>query len=283
MAERAVLRREALWQEATGRLAAAGVPEPRREARRLAREIRGADRGVAGYDPAGEVTAAFAAHYLAAVDRRATGEPLAHVIGWIGFRTLELAIDRRALIPRPETEGLVELALARVDRGIAADVGTGSGAIALSLKAEGRFDAVFGIDCSLDALALARTNGERTALDVTWLEGDLLAPFVGRQADLVVSNPPYLSDGEHEVLDPAVRDWEPALALRGGPDGLAPYRRLFAEAPAVLRPGGWLVLEVDARRADLTADLASHHGWRAVTLRDDLFGRARYLAARWGS
>lgn len=283
MAEPALRTRAELWQEGADRLAAAGVAEPRREARRLAREIAGAERGVAGYEPAGPVEPGFAARYLAAVERRAAGEPLAHVTGWIGFRTLDLAIDRRALIPRPETEGLVELALARVDRGIAVDVGTGSGAIALALRAEGRFDAVYGIDCSADALALARTNAARTALDVTWLEGDLLAPFVGRQADLVVSNPPYLSDGEHDALDPAVRDWEPALALRGGPDGLAPYRRLFAETGLVLRPGGWLVVEVDAHRAGLTAELASHHGWREVTLRDDLFGRARYLAARWGS
>jgi release factor glutamine methyltransferase len=271
---------EALWRVATDTLRAAGIADPRREARRLARPLGDPDTGALTPRGSETVEAGFAARYLAAVGRRAAGEPLAHVVGWTGFRHLVLGCDRRALIPRPETEGLVELALARVSRGVAADVGTGTGAIALSLAAEGEFDEVIGCDLSPDALALAGENAERCELSVTWLSGDMLAPLAGRQVDLLVSNPPYLTSAEHAGLDPAVRDWEPALALIGGEDGLDPYRRLLADAPALVVAGGWLVLEVDARRARATADLVSTRAWRDVAILDDLFGRARYLVAR---
>lgn len=281
MVEAGVMTREALWQAATTTLLAGGIAEPRREALRIARDLD----GPGGRDPVVEgcevVDPAFAGRYLAAVARRAAGEPLAHVTGWTGFRHLVLGSDRRALIPRPETEGLVEVALERVRSGVALDIGTGTGAIALSLAHEGDFREVIGTDLSADALELARANGHQTGLQVTWLEGDLLGPVAGRRVDLLVSNPPYLTEGEHAALDAAVRDWEPASALLGGADGLAPYRRLLAEAPAVLVPGGWLALEVDARRARATADLALASAWRDVAILDDLFGRARYLVARW--
>lgn len=274
------MTREALWRAAAAQLGDAGLAEPRREALRIARDLDGPDRGNAVADGRALVTAEFADRFLAAVARRAAGEPLAHVTGWTGFRHLVIGSDRRALIPRPETEGLVELALARVRRGVAADIGTGSGAIALSLAHEGDFAEVIGTDLSSAALELARENGRRLDLPVTWLEGDLLAPLAGITVDLLVSNPPYLTEAEHAALDGAVREWEPALALLGGADGLAPYRRLLAEAPAVVAPGGWLVLEVDARRARATADLARTPAWRDVAILDDLFGRARYLVAR---
>ena len=276
MAEVRTLTRDALWEAGAAILAPTGLPEPRREAVRIGREL---EPGTAAIDPRAMVDPVFAARYLAAVRRRAAGEPLAHVTGWTGFRHLTLASDRRALIPRPETEGLVELALARCRTGVAADIGTGTGAIALSLAHEGAFTEVIGTDLSPDALALARENAARTGLAVTWLEGDLLAPLAGRSVDLLVSNPPYLTEAEHAEPDRSVRNWEPALALLGGADGLAAYRRLFAGAPEVVVPGGWLVLEVDARRARETADLAGP-AWRDVAILDDLFGRARYLVAR---
>lgn len=274
------MTRETLWRIAAAQLGEAGVAEPRREALRIARDLDGPDGANAVADGRLTVESEAAGRYLDAVARRAAGEPLAHVTGWTGFRHLVLASDRRALIPRPETEGLVELALARVSRGVAADIGTGTGAIALSLAHEGDFAEVIGTDLSAAALELAGENARRLALAVTWLEGDLLAPLAGRTVDLLVSNPPYLTEAEHAALDGAVRDWEPALALRGGEDGLAPYRRLLADAPAVVAPGGWLLLEVDARRARATADLARTPAWRDVAILDDLFGRARYLVAR---
>lgn len=280
MVEPVVPIREALWAEATARLAAAGVAEPRREALAIAGELAdGVAALLLGRDA--EVDPAWAERYLLAIARRAAGEPRAYVTGSIGFRTLDLLVDRRVLIPRPETERLVEVALARVRDGVAVDVGTGSGAIALSLAAEGAFSEVIGIDRSPGALEVARANADRSGRRVTWMEGDLLAPLAGRTVDLLVSNPPYLTEAEHDALEPAVRDWEPPMALRGGADGLDPYRRLLAGGGAVLRRGGWLALEVDARRAGATADLAMAHRWCAVTVLDDLFGRARYLVARW--
>jgi release factor glutamine methyltransferase len=174
----------------------------------------------------------------------------------------------------------VELALHRVREGVAADIGTGTGAIALSLAHEGDFAKVIGTDLSREALVLARRNGRHTGLKVSWRMGDLVAPLRGQPVDLLVSNPPYLSVLEFDKLDHTVRDWEPAAALIGGSDGLEFYRRLFLEAPSVLRPGGWIALEIDARRPQQTAELATAHGWNDVRIFDDLFGRARYLLAR---
>jgi release factor glutamine methyltransferase len=271
-----------LRREAAGILAAAGIAEPRREALRLARDLDHRDGTRLVLEADLPVTPAEAERYLAAVDRRAAGEPLAYVTGWTGFRRLELAVDRRVLIPRPETEELVGAALDRVRGGRAADLGTGCGAIALALASEGRFAEVFGVDCSAEALAVARANGERTGLEVTWLEGDLLHPLIGRRLDLLVSNPPYLTAGEYSALDATVRDWEPRLALEAGVDGMTAYRVILTGGGNVLAPGGWLALEVDARRAATTRALAESLGWAEVAILDDLFGRPRILLARRG-
>lgn len=263
--------------------AAAGVADARGAAHRLWSDLERRPRADALLARCDAVDAERATRYLAAVARRVAGEPLAYVTGWTGFRHLVLACDRRALIPRPETEGLVEAALLRVRGGVAADVGTGTGAIALALRQEGAFDEVLAIDRSPEALALARENGAATGLAVTWLEGDLLAPLAGRMVDLLVSNPPYLTEAEYAALEPGVRDFEPRLALPSGEDGLEATRRLLDEGRAVMRPGGWLAMEVDARRAAESAAIAERSGWQAVTVLDDLFGRARYLLARHGS
>jgi release factor glutamine methyltransferase len=261
-------------------LAAGAVPDPRREAARLwsAMEEEAAllDRNLV-------LDAARAERYLAAVRRRAAGEPLAYVAGRCGFRRLELHCDRRALIPRPETETVVEVALARCRTGRAADIGTGTGAIALALRDEGDFDRVVGSDVSGDALALARENGERAGLAVEWRLGDLLAPWAGDAFDLVVANPPYLSVADFALLDRSVRDYEPAGALVSGPDGLDATRRLVDAGRAAVAAGGWLVLEVDTRRAGVVAELAAAAGWRDVSVQEDLFGRARVVSARQGS
>jgi release factor glutamine methyltransferase len=218
--------------------------------------------------------------YAAAVDRRVAGEPLPYVTGLAGFRRLTLGCDRRALIPRPETEGLVELVLARVPSGRIADVGTGSGCIALALADEGRYDLVVGVDRSRDALGLARENRARTGLPIALLLGDLLQPFRDGSLDAVVSNPPYLTEAEHAALDRSVRDWEPMGALASGPDGLAATRGLVRDAVRVTRPGGWLAVEVDESRAPEVVRLTRGSGWIDGTVHIDLFGRARYVLAR---
>lgn len=262
-------------------LGRAAIDDPRREALRLWTDLSLPGSYLTARDA--PVPVDDAARYLVAVARRAAGEPMAYVSGWTGFRHLTLRCDRRALIPRPETEGLVDLALSRVAAGVAVDIGTGSGAVAISLAQEGKFDEVLGVDISADALALARENGAAAGTVVTWLEGDLTAPLAGRRVDLVVSNPPYLSDAEYDTLPPSVRDYEPSIALRSGESGLAATRRLLDEAPAILAPGGWIAIEIDCRRDAATAQLARDRAWRDVVIGEDLFGRARYLLARRGT
>ena len=257
--------RSPVLSEAIRRLAAAGIPEPAREAARLW-------AGAQGGDPA--------AAMVRSVERRASGEPLAHVTGTAGFRHLELRCDGRALIPRPETEGLVDLVLARVREGRALDVGTGSGCIALSLAQEGNFHLVVGVDQSREALGLARENVRLTGLDVRLAAGDLCEGFVPDSFDVLVANPPYLTDEEYRTLDPSVKGWEPAGALASGPDGLDATRRLLRSALAVVRPGGWIGLEVDCIRAAQAGCEAAALGWTEVCLYEDLFKRPRYLIAR---
>jgi release factor glutamine methyltransferase len=227
-----------------------------------------------------DVDSVGVARYQHAIKRRASGEPLSHVTGWTGFRHLSLRSDGRALIPRPETEGLVELLLQRARRGRVVDVGTGSGCIALSLALEGGFTDVVGIDRSAEALALAAENRELVDARVELVQGDLCAPLRAGTFDALISNPPYLTADEYAGLDPSVRDWEPAIALESGEDGLEATVRLLDEGRGVLRAGGWLALEIDCARARSAAHLASALGWEDVGIHVDLFGRERYLLAR---
>jgi len=217
-----------------------------------------------------------------AVEQRKRGVPFAYVAGTVGFRTLDLTIDSRALIPRPETEGLVELVLAHCTTGLIADVGTGSGCIALSLAVEGRFDKIVAVEQSPAAAALARENVKRVApkTPVEIREGNLLDPLAdkGERFRAIVANPPYVTLAEFDELDRSVREFEPREALVSGVDGLDATRALFAGAAPLLEPGGLLALEIDERRADAIRALGREHGW-AVTIYDDLFGRHRYALA----
>ncbi len=271
--------RRGLLAEATAQLGAAGVSEPRREALRLWAELRSSAAEVM---VEGDVEAEpeLAAALREAVRRRARGEPLAHVAGRAGFRALTLHTDRRALIPRPETEGLVDLLLGRVRTGRVADIGTGTGCLALSLAAEGHFDLVAAVDVSAEALGLAKENRDALRLPVALVHGDLCGPLGPRSMDAVISNPPYLTEREYAELDPSVKRWEPAEALVSGPDGLRATVRLLRETRDVLRPGGWLAVEVDCGRAGEVAARAESLGWMDVAIHADLFGRERYLLAR---
>ncbi|MES2522001.1 MAG: peptide chain release factor N(5)-glutamine methyltransferase [Gemmatimonadota bacterium] len=224
----------------------------------------------------------------AAAMRRSAGEPLAYCVGSAAFRHLVLQVDARVLIPRPETEIVVDEVL-RVCRGrsggTAVDIGTGSGAIALALASEGAFDRVIATDVSADALMVAAINRDRLGPDASPVEfraGADLAPVRDVRARVIVSNPPYISFREASALPCAVRDWEPATALFADDDGMARYDALLADAPGCLEDGGWLVLEVDARRAGLTAERAARAGFVEVRLVKDLSGRDRVLVARAG-
>jgi release factor glutamine methyltransferase len=271
---------DGLFGEARARLAAAGIAEPAREALSLWTDVTDAPSAHALLDRARPVDLGVAAAFLAAVERRARGEPLAYVTGWTGFRLLRLRIDRRALIPRPETEGLVELVLERVPRGRVADIGTGTGCIALSLATEGRYQAVVALDRFGPALALAALNCHLASAPVELVQGDLTSALASGCFDALVSNPPYLTVREHAGLDPAVSRWEPREALVSGEDGLDATARLLDDGRRVLRPGGWIALELDANRAARVAELARGLGWKTVEVRADLFGRERYLLAR---
>ncbi len=218
-------------------------------------------------------------------------EPRAYAEGIAGFRLLELAVDRRVLIPRPETEGLVERVLAwsagrwgrgNGEGGTVLDLGTGSGCIALSLATEGRFSRIVATDVSADALAVARANAERvqpTPMPEFRL-GDLFQPVAGERFDVIVSNPPYIAGPEYAELDPSVRDFEPQVALLSGPDGLAHTRAILEAGPDYLAAGGLLALELDSRRAEQSAAIARAFGFRDVRVERDVFDRSRFLLAR---
>lgn len=242
------------------------------------------------------------------VARRVAGEPLQYVLGRWPFRHLELLVDRRVLIPRPETEQVVEVALAELRRRgrsregpvgttapVAVDLGTGSGAIALALASEGGADCpgleVWATDISLAALAAARENlqfaGGEARDRVHLAEGDwfdALPPGLVGRVDLLVSNPPYVPEDELADLDPAVRDWEPRQALAAAPDsrgtpGMGAVEHIVAGASDWLGPEGVLVVELDPSQAGPAADRAGAAGFHRVRIERDLAGRDRMLVA----
>ena len=220
-----------------------------------------------------------------AADRRAVGAPLQYAVGRASFRKLTLDVDERVLIPRPETELLVDLVLERCKSGVVADVGTGSGAIAVALATEGAYDRVIATDISTDALDVARANAARyagvTKAEMTFVHADLLPLSVIRfPLFAIVSNPPYISYNEIDDLPANVREWEPAMALFSADDGMATTRRLVQQAGERLLAGGLLALEVDVRRASLVAELvATDDRYERISMQLDLAGRERFVLA----
>ncbi len=250
-----------------------------------------------GYDRAGlvprlgeRVPARVEAFVRTMVDRRRRGEPLQYVLGLWGFRGLELVVDRRVLIPRPKTEVVGEVAVAELRgmggaRPVVVDLGTGSGALGLSVAEEVAGARVWCTDASPDALAVARANlaglGTLTAPRVRLVEGwwwDALPGELRGRVDLAVSNPPYVAAGE--VLPAEVADWEPVDALRAGPTGLEAVDVIVAGALEWLHPTGALVLEIAPGQADAVLERAARAGFAQADVRPDLAGRPRVLVAR---
>jgi release factor glutamine methyltransferase len=264
-------------------LADKGVPSPRVDAEHLVAKALGISRLDVYLQHDRPLTEAERAEARELVRRRGTREPLAYVLGEWGFRRLTLTADRRALIPRPETEIVVERCLALLD-GIEVpevlDVGVGSGAIALAIADEHGGARVTAIDASVDALALASENAVRTGLAerVQLLRHDLTDGLPGGPYDLVVSNPPYVQPEEIDSLEPEVRDWEPRAALVG----VGITETVARAATAVLGPGGGLVLEVADDGAEAASLVLASLGYGEVTRSPDLAGRERVLEARWG-
>jgi release factor glutamine methyltransferase len=268
---------------ATARLAAAGVDSARLEAELLlAKACDDCARALLYAELDRRLTDMQIAAFDANISRREQREPLAYVLGEWGFRRLTLKTDRRALIPRPETEVVVERALDHI-RDVAEpnvlDVGTGTGAIALAIADEAPSATVTAVDVSPDALALARENLELTGVNgrVRLVEHDLTSGLGNGDFDLVVSNPPYVEAGELPTLQPEVRDWEPHVALVAS----GATEEVARAATQALRPGGWLVLETAASSAERVGSLLDDLGYERVTITPDLAGRDRVVEGKW--
>ncbi len=277
--------REALGA-ASDALGAAGVEDPRLDAELLLGEAMGRTRAALAADPGAEVPAAAARAFGDLVRRRLRREPVAYIIGRKGFREIELAVDRRVLVPRPETELLVEVALERAP-GSVLDVGTGSGAIALAVADELPGCAVTATDTSPGALEVARANAERLGLAdrVRFLPGSL--PDEG-EFDLILANLPYIAEPDWQSLQPEITAWEPREALLAGPDGLDTYRTLLpalrcrtsrriAVTTATSVVGGVVALEVGEGQAGAVAALMREAGFEAIERRRDLAGIERVV------
>jgi len=268
------------------RLAAVGIETAGLDARVLYEHAAGFDRAALlarGREP---VEPLAAQRYERLLGERARRIPLAYITGEREFWSLRLRVDRRVLVPRPETETLVEAALERLGPGArVADVGTGSGAIVIALARELGAGAFFGTDRSAAAIEVARANAAANGLAgrIEFFEGDLLDPLRGLPGllDALVSNPPYIPTAEIDGLQVEVRDFEPRAALDGGSDGLSLIARIIAGAPPLLRRGGWLLLEVGAGQADAVRGLLLRSGrFDDISTRRDLAGIERVVAAR---
>ena len=266
--------REAL-AAASDALAAAGVEDARLDAELLLAEATGWDRARLAAEPEAGVDAGAARRFGEMVRRRVRREPVAYILGRKGFRGLELAVDGRALIPRPETELLVEIAL-ELEPSTALDVGTGSGAVALAVADELPDCEVTGTDTSAAALDLARENAERLGIDgrVRFERGTVPE---GRRFELVLANLPYVRDDEWEGLAPEITRYEPREALVGGADGVEAIASTVPATVAALEPGASLALEVGAGQAGPVAELLLDLGFGQVEGRQDLAGIPRVV------
>jgi release factor glutamine methyltransferase len=273
-------------RSATGRLERNGVPEPAASAAVLFSELLGIGRAeIALHDQ--PLTDEQAVLYETWISRRLRREPVQRILGYAYFRRLVLDLNEETMIPRPETESVVDLALERIDERNepprVLDMGTGSGAIAISIARERPFCEVHAVDISQRALEIARTNAERSGARVSFHKADMASGLesLENSLHLLIANPPYIASGEIPSLVPEVRDWDPHAALDGGPDGLACYRRIFAETPSLLGDGADVILEVGDGQADAVVELGRGAGFTPLGSRPDLAGTPRTVLLRW--
>lgn len=295
--------------EAVGILDGAGFGTACRDAEWLLAHVLGVERWALYLEPERGVPAEAAERLTRLLARRRRREPLQHLLGWEEFCGLRLRVTPQVLIPRQETEFLVEWALAILRRaGVSPlrviDLGTGSGAIACALAHSLPHVSVVGVDISAAALAVAAENIRALGLEgrIRLLQGDLFGPLAHPRgtrtqaggastpragvparpvADLVIANPPYIASGALATLPVEVRDYEPRLALDGGPDGMAFHRRILTEAPGYLKPRGWLLMEIGEGQAEpLARVLAAQEAFESVEVRKDLGGVDRMIGAR---
>jgi len=279
--------------EGAVRLHAADIDHERRTAGLLLCHVMGIDRTRLLTRSEEQIDEAQYRNYLAFVERRASGEPVQYLTGHQEFYGLDFIVTPDVLIPRPETEFLIErvmkLVEERQDSPLIVDVGTGSGCIAVTLAMQLPRARLMATDASRAALNVARTNAERHGVRdrIEFLEGDLLMPLAERglegAVDVLASNPPYVSEDEPELIEREVCDWEPHEALFGGADGLAFYRRLLADGLKYLKPGGYLVVEIGYGQLDSITDFAGRSSWELVDVTLDLQGIPRTLTLRMPS
>jgi release factor glutamine methyltransferase len=257
--------------------------QPRRDAELLLMRLLGCDRAYLLTHPDAILTAEQAVMYESWLCRRAAHEPIQYILGEQEFFGLTFAVTPDVLVPRPETEHLVEALLARVRHNQPlriADIGTGSGAIAIALAVSLPQAQVTALDISPEALAIASSNAEthHVAGRICFLKSDLLSAVSGESFDAIVSNPPYVAEVDRESLEPQVREYEPHTALFAGPSGLDIYERLIPQAKEHLKPGGWLLMEIGQGQRDALAQLLA--GWKDVSFVDDLRGIPRVACAQ---
>jgi release factor glutamine methyltransferase len=265
--------REAL-AGATDALAAVGVETPRLDAELLLTDVTGWDRARLAAEPAAGVPAAAARRFGEMVRRRLRREPVAYILGRKGFRSIDLAVDRRVLIPRPETELLVEVALELLEPQRVLDVGTGSGAIALAIADELPDCEVVATDTSAAALEVARANAERLGLADRVELVEAMLPAETDELDLLLANLPYVAEREWGGLEPEVTKWEPREALLAGPDGLDVLRAVI---PAAAAAAPVVALEIGAGQAEAVSELLFEAGFAKVETRPDLAGIPRVV------
>lgn len=271
--------------EASQVLSISGVPQPRREASSLLQDVIGRDRTFVISHADDVLTAEQLQRFRQFVDRRAAGEPLQYITGRQSFFGLNFQVTKDVLIPRPETELLVETALTLVnshDQPLVCDVGTGSGCIAVALLHENQGAAAVGIDLSEAAIRVARENATRHSVSsrLSLLVADGLTSLQAEHPtfDLVVSNPPYVAGSAVEGLQREVRDHEPRLALLAGPDGLDMIRRLLSESGSFVKTGGHLLIEIGFDQGAAVERLIDRNSWRLVDIHPDLQGIPRIVA-----
>ena len=284
-----------LLREGVSILEHAGLPTSRQDAEWLLAHLLGVERWALYLEPERPVTQAAGESFAGLLARRRQGEPLQHLLGWEEFCGIRLRVAPEALIPRPETELLVEWALEILRgsgvserHGLVVDLGTGSGAIACALACSLPYVSVLGIDISAGALAVAAENVRGLGLDrrVRLVRGDLFGPLAGTrrgcpEADLVIANPPYKASRQLGTLPVEVREHEPRQALDGGSGGMTLHWRIVSEAPAYLRPGGWLLMEAGEGQAEPLARAINETGaFEAVEVRRDLSRIDRMIGAR---
>ena len=274
-------------QKASERLSWAGVPEARKEARSLLAHVLEVDWAVLITDPGKPVADAPLSRFQELVSRRMTGEPAQYITGTQDFYGRRFEVNPDVLIPRPETEGLIETVVPFVSSDNSpfwiCDVGTGSGCIAITLLCEKRFAHVVGVDISEAALEVAKRNAKahNVANRVSFIQSDCFDAITRDNTfDLIVSNPPYVSANVLQGLQREVRDHEPRVALSPGDDGLAIIRRLINEAPPFLKPGGHLVIEIGFDQSEKIAGLLDPEVWELLEIAPDLQQIPRIVVLR---